>query len=177
VLDDALLIDGGKVKNAFVWIREGADSFEPPPVPEAEVIVDQAGCVYSPRIVGVRVGQKITFKNSDPFLHNVRSVAKGNPVWNELMPLMDQHLTKVFRRPEVMVQARCDVHPWMIASIGVVDHPWFAVTDGAGRFELKGVPPGEYLVEAWHEVLGKREKVVRLDAGGMEDVGFGFGSP
>jgi plastocyanin len=177
VLDDAVLVDGNLVQNAFVWIREGAERFEPPPVPDAEVVIDQAGCVYSPRVVGVRAGQNIKFLNSDPVLHNVRSVGAGNPVWNELMPLQGQDLIKVFRRPEVMVQTRCDVHPWMVAHIGVIAHPWFAVTDAKGVFRLEGVPEGEYVVEAWHEVFGKVEARVAVAAGGTAEREFRFRAP
>ena len=71
------------------------------------------------------------------------------------MPATDQRETKVFRRPERMVQARCDVHPWMVSHIGVVEHPWFAISDGQGRFSIEGVPPGTYEVTAWHETLGE----------------------
>ncbi len=57
----------------------------------------------------------------------------------------------MFTAPEVMVRFKCDVHPWMASWVGVVAHPFFAVSDNAGKFDIKGLPPGTYTLEAWHE--------------------------
>jgi hypothetical protein len=77
--------------------------------------------------------------------------------------------------PEVMVDVRCDVHPWMHAYIGVLDHPYFAVTGPDGRFTLAGVPAGDYVVRAWHERLGAREARVSLGAKETKDLAFTYG--
>ena len=63
-------------------------------------------------------------------------------------------MTHTFTAKEVMVPFKCDVHGWMNAYVGVLDHPYFAVTDKDGKFELKALPPGTYTIEAWHEKLG-----------------------
>lgn len=166
ILDDAVLVSDGRVQNAFVWLSDGTEAWEPPPVPAEEAVIDQRGCLYDPRVAGVRVGQKVVFLNSDPLLHNVRAVSDANPVFNDVMPTAGLRLEKVFRRPDVMLQARCDVHPWMSAWLGVLPHPWFAVTDAAGAFTLEGVPPGTYTLEAWHEVLGRTSTSVEVTPGG-----------
>jgi len=155
VLDQPVKVDGERLKDAFVMLTEGTDGWQVPPPPAEAVEVDQRGCVYEPRIHGARVGQDVVFINSDSMFHNVRSVSDVNPTFNINMPAKDQRETKVFRRAERMVQARCDVHPWMVSHIGVVAHPWFAITDDEGRFVIEGVPPGSYGVVAWHEVLGE----------------------
>ncbi len=155
VFDQPVKVDGELLKDAFVVLTSGTDGWALPPVPDEPVEVDQRGCVYEPRIHGARVGQDVVFINSDDMFHNVRSVSEANPTFNINMPAKDQRETKVFRRPERMVQARCDVHPWMVSHIGVVEHPWFAISDGQGRFSIEGVPPGTYEVTAWHETLGE----------------------
>lgn len=164
VLSDDVLVEGGKVQNAFVWIKKGLDDYKGPPASAEPVVIDQKGCLYAPHVVGARVGQKVIVLNSDPLLHNVRTVAEANPVFNEMMATKDMRLTKTFDKTEVMVRAKCDVHPWMSAFIGVVPHPFFAVTNAAGEFSLQNVPAGEYVIESWHEVFGRREQPLVVKA-------------
>ncbi|MCB9675625.1 MAG: urate hydroxylase PuuD [Alphaproteobacteria bacterium] len=170
VYDDSVLVADGKLQNAFVWIDTGWEGFQIPAAPSAEVEVDQRGCVYAPRIHGARVGQPVTFVNSDSMFHNVRTVAKDNDTFNLNMPAKDQRITRTFLRPERMVAARCDVHPWMLSHIGLVEHDWWAISGEDGSFSFDGVPPGTYTVKAWHEVFGERtaEITVGADAPSVE---------
>jgi plastocyanin len=156
VTSDAVLSQGGKLQNAFVWIKTGLDNYKGPAAPEEPIVLDQKGCMYRPHVVGARVGQKVVILNSDPVLHNVHSETKQNSEFNEMMPTKDMRIEKVFEKTEVPVRAKCDVHPWMSAFIGVVPHPFFAVTDANGSFTLNNVPEGEYDIEAWHEVFGRQ---------------------
>jgi uncharacterized membrane protein/plastocyanin len=158
VYSDAVLSSGGKLQNAFVWIKSGLDKYKSPAPPAEPVVMDQRGCMYKPRVVGARVGQKVIFLNSDPVLHNVRSVVEANAPFNEMMPTKDMRLEKVFDKAEVPVRAKCDVHPWMSAFVGVVPHPFFAVSSKDGDFTLVNVPEGEYEIEAWHEVFGRKSE-------------------
>ena len=162
VTSDAVLVNGGNLQNAFVWIKSGLDSYKGSPVPSAPVVVDQKGCMYKPHVVGARVGQKVIFLNSDPVLHNVRAVAETNSVFNDMMPTKDMRLEKVFEKTEVAVRAKCDVHPWMSAFIGVVPHPFYAVSGPSGEFSLVNVPEGTYEIEAWHEVFGRQTQKVTI---------------
>ena len=73
-----------------------------------------------------------------------------------------------------MVPFKCDVHNWMHAYVGVVDHPYFAVTHGGGKFELKDVPAGTYTVEAWHEKLGTQTQSVTLGEKESKEITFTF---
>jgi plastocyanin len=161
VHEDVVLVKDGKLENAFVYIKEGlADyAFDPP---SAEVTIDQVGCVYRPLVVGVQVGQPLTFINSDSVLHNVHTLPEENRGANFSMPSKDMRTSKKFSEPEVMIRTKCDVHPWMRAFIGVVAHPHFAVTGADGNFRFEGVPPGDHVVEMWHEKLGRQTQKVTV---------------
>jgi uncharacterized membrane protein/plastocyanin len=174
VYSDAILVEGGKLKNVFVWIKSGLDSYKGPAAPAEPVVIDQKGCMYKPHVVGARVGQKVVFLNSDPVLHNVRSVAENNATFNDMMPTKDMRLEKVFDKPEVPVRAKCDVHPWMSAFIGVVPHPFFAVSAANGEFSLVNVPEGEYELEAWHEAFGRQVQKLHVKPRDTVQVSFTF---
>jgi uncharacterized membrane protein/plastocyanin len=153
VFDNKALVKDGKLQNAFVWLDEAIDWKDAPP--NDEVLLDQRACTYGPHVLGAQVGQRVTFLNSDPVFHNVRTIAKDNPPFNEAMATKDMRLTKTFGRPEIMVNAKCDVHPWMSSFIGVVAHPYFAVSNERGEVTLENVPAGEHTLAAWHELFGK----------------------
>ena len=164
VMADAVLVHDGKLQNAFVWIKTGLETYKSPPPPADPVVMDQRGCMYHPHIIGARVGQKVVFLNSDAVLHNVHSVTEANPPFNDMMPTKDMRLEKIFEKQEVPVRAKCDVHPWMSAFVGVVPHPFFAVSGPTGELTLANVPEGEYEVEAWHEVFGRQTAKVKVKA-------------
>ena len=163
-----VLVREGLVENAFVWIKDGLGDrgFE---LPTAAVTIDQQGCLYRPRIIGAQVGQPVVFQNSDSVLHNVHGTPVVGSAWNFTMSVKGSQRTLKLDKPEVMVSVRCDVHPWMQGWIGVVDHPYFAVTGTDGRFTLRDVPPGDYVVAVWHERFGTREVKVSLAAKGTQD--------
>jgi uncharacterized membrane protein/plastocyanin len=176
VYSDAVLVQGDKLQNAFVWIKGGLDGYKAPPPAPAPIVVDQKGCLYKPHVVGARVGQKVVFLNSDPVLHNVRAVTDENPSFNEMMPTKDMRLTKTFDKEEIMVRAKCDVHPWMAAFVGVVSHPFYAVSSEAGEFTLRNVPEGELEIEAWHEVFGRQAQKVTVSPRKTIEITFTFRS-
>lgn len=126
------------------------------------------------RIFGVQAGQVLKVRNSDPMLHNVHSVSRaGNKQRNVAQPVKGMTTDFIFEKPEVFVQFKCDVHPWMFAYVGVVEHPWFAVTDGNGAFALPaGLPPGRYTLAAVHRKLGEQTQTVTVGAGGSGPVEF-----
>ena len=141
---------GKGLANVFVYIKSGLKQTNFP-TPTTSPLLDQINCEYIPYVLGVQTNQKITIKSSDATLHNVHSSPRvpGNKEFNFAQFLGGKE-QKVFVKPEIMVRFKCDVHPWMFAYVGVLDHPYFAVTDKKGNFTIKGLPPGEYVVEAYH---------------------------
>jgi len=168
-----ILVHDGKVENAFVYLKEGlgARVFA---IPTDPVTIDQQGCLYRPHVVGVRACQPIAFLNSDTVLHNVHGTPAASSQWNFSMGVQHSRRTVTIETPEIMVQVRCDVHPWMRALVGVVDHPYFAVTGPDGQFHLPDVPPGDYVIGCWHERFGTREAKVTVGAGQEARVVFTY---
>ena len=161
VLEQGFVVNDGRLQNAFVWIAKGLEGYQFP-VPQEEVEIDQKGCIYLPHLSGAQVGQKVTFINSDPVLHNVKSLSQANRRFNRAMPKQGARMTQVFRQPEIAVPVKCSLHPWMGAYIGVVPHPYFAVTDAQGGFRLENVPPGDYEIGVWHKETGEHRQTVTV---------------
>jgi plastocyanin len=168
-----VLGSGDALQNVFVHVKEGLEKHTFP-VPSAPVILDQQKCRYVPRVLGVRVGQPLEVLNSDPLLHNVRSEAEINQPFNQGQPVQGMKFSHTFTTREVMVSMKCDVHAWMNAYVGVLEHPYFAVTGEAGTFSLPNLPPGTYTIQAWHERLGVQSSQVTVGPKESKDVVFTF---
>jgi plastocyanin len=174
VYDEPVLTGkSGGLANVFVYIKDGLGDkkFEPPKDP---VVIDQRGCLFEPRVLGLRPGQTLDLKNSDPVSHNIHPMPQNNREWNEQQSPGTPDAQHRFARAEVMIPVKCNVHSWMHAWIGVVDHPYFAVTGPDGRFEFKNVPPGDYTIACWHEKLGEQKEQVHLDASGTAALHFTY---
>ncbi|MCH7565252.1 MAG: hypothetical protein IH968_15680 [Gemmatimonadetes bacterium] len=126
--EDVVVNDNGTLANVFVYVKEGLESLQFP-TPSQPVMLDQNGCMYRPHVLGVMAGQDITIKNSDGLLHNINASPTENRGFNMSQPVAMEG-TRSFRVAEVMVPLRCDVHGWMTAYIGVLDHPFHAVSGG-----------------------------------------------
>ncbi len=173
VLDEDLIVGaGGGVKNSFVFVRRGAPKANYP-LPEKPASLDQKGCMFEPRVQGVRVGQRLLVANADPVTHNVRTFPIVNQAFNFGQPPDTEVRERIFTQAEREVEVQCDIHPWMHAYIFVMDHPFFSVSDGDGGYAIEGLPPGEYTLECWHEKLGKQRKDVKLGDKPL-DVSFTF---
>jgi hypothetical protein len=165
--------DGKTLANVFVYVKDGL-----PPrfysVPTEPVVFDQQKCRYVPRVVGVQVGQPLEIRNSDPLLHNVRAEGAINQPFDLGQPLQGINTIRTFTTREVMIPMKCQVHAWMRGYIGVLEHPYFAVTDGNGRFAIPHLPPGTYTIEAWHERLGAQTQQITLAARDTKAMDFTF---
>lgn len=171
---ESYMVENGAVQNVFVHIKDGLGNKYIFDTPTEPVKLDQKGCRYTPHVVGVRVTQPLEVSNSDETLHNVHGMPETNREFNQGQPIVGMKNTVAFTAPEVMIPFKCDVHSWMSAYVGVVTHPYFAVTDKAGTFELKTIPPGTYTIEAWHEKLGRQTQTVTLGEKDSKDVTFTF---
>ena len=171
---EAVMVSGdGSLQNVFVYVKDGLGNLKFP-VPTTPLVLDQKGCQYRPHVFGVQAGQTIEILNSDMTLHNIHAWPQTNQEFNVGQALQGMKDTHVFTTQEIMVPFRCDVHRWMNSFVGVVAHPFFAVTGADGSFQLKGLPPGTYTIEAWHEKFGTKTASVTIGAKESKDVAFTF---
>jgi hypothetical protein len=171
---ESFVADNGGLQNVFVYIKDGLGNKYIFDTPTEPVKLDQKGCRYIPHVVGVRTTQPLEVSNSDATLHNVHGMPEANREFNVGQPVPGMKNAVTFTTPEVMVPFKCDVHSWMIAYVGVVSHPYFAVSGGGGKFELRTIPPGTYTIEAWHEKLGRQEQTVTLGDKDSKEITFTF---
>lgn len=173
-LDESMLVDRqGGLANAFIYIKTGLEgkSFETPSSP---VRIDQRGCWFQPRVFGIQTGQMFEVSNSDPVTHNIHPVAKENRAWNQSQAPEAPVLRRTFLVPEVMVPVKCNVHNWMRAWVGVLHHPYFAVSGADGKFVIPNLPAGTYMIAVWHEKLGTQEQQVSVAPSAEAIVEFRF---
>lgn len=176
VVSQEVIVNGNDtLANAFVWVKDGVPEGKWA-VPGKQAVVDQQGCVYTPHVSGVMVGQSVEFRNSDETNHNIHPLPQQNREWNESQPPKGDPKVKTFDQQEIMIPVKCNIHPWMRAYIGVVRHPFFAVTGEDGSFSIAGLPPGKYTLEAWHERYGKQDVEVTVAAKDSKTVDFTFGT-
>jgi plastocyanin len=169
-----ILVADGKLQNVFVYVKSGLPADANFEVPTAEVELDQKGCLYVPRVLGIQAGQPLKVVNSDQTNHNIHPVPKTNREWNESQLKGQAPIVKKFAKPEVMIPVKCNMHSWMLAHIAVMSHPFFAVSGADGSFSIKGLPPGEYELEAWHEKFGAKTLKVTVAAKADVKADFSF---
>lgn len=166
-----VVVNDGRLKNVFVYVREGITGSHP--AAGGEVLIDQQGCIYHPRVVGVQTGQTIVFRNSDGLLHNIKAVPTVNRGFNISQP-NNMDTQRSFDSQEVMVPIECNVHGWMQAYVGVVEHPYFAVTAADGTFSIENLPAGTYTIETWHERYGTQTQQVTLAPDETAEIAFSY---
>jgi len=177
---ETAVVKDGKLGNVLVYIKDGTTSDNKKitsfafPVPADPVKLDQNGCHYVPHVVGIQAKQKFVVTNSDPTSHNVNVQGKSNASWNNVQSPNAPPIEQTFARPEVIIPIKCNQHPWMKSYVGVLGHPFYAVTGPDGSFTLKGVPPGKYTLVAWHEKFGEKTLQIDLASKGSATADFAF---
>jgi plastocyanin len=158
-----VVVSDGHLQNVFIYIKDGLGNrtFD---APKDTVTLSQSGCRYHPHVLGVMAGQTIKIVNDDPTTHNIHPTPKDNREWNESQAPQAPPLEKSFAREEVMLPVKCNQHPWMRMFVNVVKNPFYAVTGPDGKFEIKGLPPGDYTLAFVHEKLGEQDQKVTLAA-------------
>ena len=161
---DDVVVAGGKLANVFVYLKGGpVDKFSFP-TPSDAVTLDQQGCRYHPRVLGIQTNQTFRVTNSDNTTHNIHPSPKVNAEWNQMQAQGAPPIEKKFSRAETLIPVKCNQHPWMRASIGVLAHPYFAASGPDGSYSIKNVPPGTYTLVFWHETLGEQTQSVTVAA-------------
>jgi plastocyanin len=158
-----VVVSDGHLQNVFIYIKDGLGNrtFD---APKDTVTLSQSGCRYHPHVLGVMAGQTIKIVNDDPTTHNIHPTPKDNREWNESQAPKAAALEKSFAREEVMLPVKCNQHPWMRMFVSVVKNPFYAVTGPDGKFEIKGLPPGDYTLAFVHEKLGEQDQKLTLAA-------------
>ncbi|HSE37129.1 MAG TPA: carboxypeptidase regulatory-like domain-containing protein [Blastocatellia bacterium] len=161
---DDLLVAEGKLANVFVYLKGGPVDQNSFATPSEPVVLDQVGCRYHPRVLGIQTNQTLKVTNSDNTTHNVHPSPKTNQEWNQMQAQGAPAIEKKFARAETLIPVKCNQHPWMKANIGVLGHPYFAVSAKDGSYTIKNVPPGSYTLVFWHETKGEQTQQVTIAA-------------
>ena len=140
------------------------------PVPPVRAEIRQVNENFVPRVVAVPVGSTVDFPNDDPIYHNVFSLSRTKTFDLGRYP-KGKSAHVLFDKPGV-VKVFCQIHSHMSATIMIFDHPWFAIPDEKGNFDLSGVPPGTRQITAWHERLGDTTMTLRVDPGKPATIEF-----
>jgi plastocyanin len=165
--------DKGQLANVVIFVKDGLGDymFHTPADP---VTLNQQGCMYDPHVIALMAGQTLSVKNSDQTTHNIHPMPKDNRDWNKSQAPGAAPIDDSFARAELAIPVKCNVHPWMKSYVFVFKHPYYAVTGKDGKFELKGLPPGTYTVEAWQEKYGSQDQTVTIGAKESKAVTFTF---
>ncbi len=156
-----VVVNDGKLQNVFVFVKSGLPqaTFE---TPATEVTLEQKGCKYVPRVLGIQARQPLKIVNSDPTNHNIHTLPQVNREFDDQQVAGQAPITRKFSKPESIFPVKCNLHSWMRAYVAVLDHPFFAMSGSTGAFTIKGLPPGEYEIEAWHEKYGARTAKIKV---------------
>ncbi len=154
------VVHDGKLANVYVYVKSGPPMMMgyagPTPAP---VVLDQVGCKYVPHVIALVRGGSVEFRNSDATMHNIHTMPEtaGDQTIDVSQGAKGAPVVKQFTKPEVMMEVRCNNHPWMNAFINVANTPFFAVTDADGHFVIPGLPAGHYVLGAVHEKMGEQD--------------------
>ena len=165
----------GNLANVIVYLKGVKYNGKPPSTP---AVLDQAGCVYSPHVIGIQTGQEVKILNSDATMHNIHALPKVNREFNKGMPKSLKEISTIFDKAEDVFVIKCDVHPWMKNYTQIFDHPYFSVTGTDGKFSIPNVPDGTYEIVAWQEKFKKKALTQSVTVkGGAASVNFEFKRP
>lgn len=170
VFSQDVVANNGALQYATVYVKGGLQGTFP--AATAPVVLDQNGCMYSPPVFAIQVGQPLEVRNSDATLHNINCQATVNKKFNLAQPTKGMRTTKTFDKPEMGIPFKCNVHPWMAAHGSVFSHPFFAVSGADGSYMIQGLPAGTYTVEVWHAKLGVQSQQLTVADGESKTADF-----
>ena len=174
VLEEVVVNENSTLRNVVVYISKGWPDDAPKKSPGSRQTIVQQNCQFYPHVLAVQSGQEVEIQSRDETLHNVNILPKNNPRFNKTSFGKDSPALLKFEKPELAIKVKDDIHPWMVAWVAVFDHGDFAVTGEDGTFQIPDLPPGEYVINAWHEKFGQTETPVIVGQDGATDVVFNF---
>ncbi len=159
--EEVVATPAGQLQWALVYIKKGLEG-QKIEIPKKPVEMTQKACRFEPHVFGVMVGQQLMIRNGDELMHIIHVTPRNNKEWGFSQATIGESRPKVFDKAEFPIRVFCDVHPWMQAWMAVLEHPYHDATDQLGRFEIKGIPPGKYTFEVWHEYYKAVELEIEL---------------
>lgn len=171
---DEVITNENWLMNAFIYVKSEALNGYRFEMPNSEAVLQQRNCMFEPHVLGLRVNQPLHIINADPTIHNIHPIPKFNLEWNQSYAPGAPPVVKTFPRPEMLVPFKDNHHPWERAYVGVMDHPFFAISDKFGKFEIRGLPAGTYKLIVWHETFGQQELEITLVPNELRSADFTF---
>lgn len=177
--NEAVVVDPATkgIANVFVYLQKAPDGYKAPPVPKDAVVFDQKDCKFFPHGLVLRVDQELRVLNDDDCLHNTHVISTTFEK-NEAIKAKDRTgIAFKYPKPQKYpVKVVCDLHAWMVAYQLPLDHPFGAVTNEKGEFEIKDLPPGKYEFLIWQETSGvlERKYAVEIKGGQATDAKLKF---
>lgn len=164
--DDSVIVGAeGGLANVFVFAKKLPAGVKAPPPPTEPAVLDQQGCRFVPQAMVFQTGQPLLMKNSDTVSHNVRTTAIAMPINQIIGPSNTTGIAVTYKKPERLpVQTKCDIHAWMLAYHLPLDHPYAAVTDADGKFEIPNLPAGDWEFIVWHGKAGNIARSYKFKA-------------
>ncbi len=171
--EDLVVSATGGIQNVFVQVLGAKGEVT---IPKERPSVVQKGCQFIPHIQVVPAGSRMNIMNEDGIAHNLHTLSVENPSFNRLQPGIKKRM--ITRKNDLLIPEiipmKCDLHGWMQAWIVVTDHPYHAISDQEGSFQISGIPPGTYTVQFWHETLGLQSQEVTVGSGADTGVSVAF---
>jgi polysaccharide lyase family 4-like protein len=172
--NETYLIDpNGGLKNAVVFLEHAPAIAASDP--QKLNTIENTGCRYSPRILAMQQGERLTVRNNDPKLHIPHSYLNEKTVFMLSLPFKNSTLDATRKIKDTgVLKLVCDTHAWMLGFVHVFDHPFFVVTDDKGAFSISNIPAGTYTLKAWHEDAGVTSQEVVVSESGEVRLNFDF---
>jgi hypothetical protein len=164
VTQELMLGKRGAVQGAVVSLEGAFEGVVQPPAPTGGYALDEKGCRLDPHVMVLPAGSDLKILNSDHLNHFYRVESRTNPPTSVALPKSASAATVHLDFPEI-VELRCDIHEGERARIVVSRHPYVAITDADGRFEIKDVPVGDFTISFWQEYLGSQSRRIQVREG------------
>ena len=174
---EQFVVNDEKLANVYIYVKSGPPAAMQDNGRSAQsVVIDQKDCQYRPHVVAVADGGYVEFRNSDGTMHNVHTTPTD--IGNETIDISQgphgAPKIKQFLKSESMIPVRCNNHPWMNAFVNVSATRFFDISDADGHFDLRGMPPGDYVIAAVHEKLGEKTMKVTVTSHDTATAEFSF---